>query len=676
MTSIAVVQARLGSSRMPGKVMRRVGGHVLIDLLLRRLILAETIDEVVLATTEATVDDKLAAHVTSLGFRVVRGSEDDVLSRYVKALDATGADVVVRITGDCPLIMPELVDKAVRCFALARVDYLSNLSPPTYPDGLDVEVFYANALRRAAAEAFEAYDREHVTSFLRREERFSRANIEGERDLSRLRLTVDEPADLPVIEAVLAAFAPDTQFGVDALTALIDRAPEIFLANAHINRNEGARMGRGQKLWKRAKRVIPGGNMLLSKRAEMFLPEHWPAYFDRARGCTIWDLDGNELLDMGLMGIGTNTLGYGHAEVDEAVLQAVAKGNLSTLNCPEEVELAERLVAMDPFADMVRFARSGGEANSIAIRIARAAAGRDGVAVCGYHGWHDWYLSANLGDKENLAGHLLPGLNPNGVPRSLRDSAFPFLYNDFGHLQDLINTREIGVIKMEVFRNVEPQNDFLRHVREIATAKGIVLIFDECSSGFRETFGGLYKKYGIQPDMAVYGKTLGNGYAITAVVGARAVMEAAQSTFISSTFWTERIGPAAAVKALEVIEREESWERITETGRIYRRMLQALADRHSLEIAISGLPAMGNYSIAGENSAECKTFITQELLKHGILASTGFYPSLAHTQAHLDRLFETLDPIFAKIVEARAAGTPVGTLLDGPVCHTGFKRLN
>ena len=377
------------------------------------------------------------------------------------------------------------------------------------------------------------------------------------------------------------------------------------------------------------------------------------------------------------MAIGTNTLGYSHPDVDKAVMSVVAKGNMSTLNCPEEVLLAERLIEISsPWGEMVRFARSGGEANAIAIRIARAASGRDGVAVCGYHGWHDWYLSANLGDSENLAGHLLPGLNPAGVPRSLGASTFPFMYNDLARLEELIATKSIGVIKMEVYRNIEPQDNFLQKVRDLATRNGIVLVFDECTSGFRETFGGLYKKYGVEPDMAVYGKTLGNGYAITAVVGSRDVMEAAQSTFISSTFWTERIGPAAALATLDVMEREKSWEVITETGRVWQRRLQQTADEAALPISISGLPSLSTYSVLGDDSAECKTYITQELLKRGILAGTGLYASIAHQPAHLDELFSELAVIFAKITDTRAAGKTVAGLLDGPVCHTGFRRLN
>ena len=375
------------------------------------------------------------------------------------------------------------------------------------------------------------------------------------------------------------------------------------------------------------------------------------------------------------MGIGTNTLGYGHPEVDEAVMKTVQAGNMSTLNCPEEVYLAERLIELHPWADMARFARSGGEANAVAIRIARAASGKDKVAICGYHGWHDWYLSANLGDDESLAGHLLPGLDPKGVPQNLRDTVFPFSYNNFGGLENLVNRYDIGVIKMEVVRNMGPEDNFLQKVRKLATDRGIVLIFDECTSGFRETFGGLHKKYGVEPDMAMFGKALGNGYAITATIGRKEVMEAAQSTFISSTFWTERIGPTAALKTLEVMEREKSWECISKTGLEIRQRWQALAQKYELELYHWGLPALTGFTIKNESSREYKTLITQEMLMKGYLAGTSVYVCTEHTHDVLEGFFDALDPIFGLIKECEL-GRDVNALLRGPVCHDGFKRLN
>lgn len=675
MKVVAIVQARMGSTRLPNKVMKPIGGVPMIELLLARLARANQLDQIVVATADDPRNQPLADHVRRLGYHCHLGSETDVLDRYTDAARQAGADVVVRITGDCPLVDPALVDQVIMRFKSSKVDYLSNISPPTYPDGLDVEVFTFAALETAWKETRKPFDREHVTPYLREQDRFMQASLNNSEDLSDLRWTVDEAADFEVIEKVFQHFSPDTAFTWQQVLQLQRTQPAIFQANQHLIRNEGAIMGTGQKLWKRAKQVIPGGNMLLSKRAEMFLPEQWPAYFSKAKGCKVWDLDGNEYTDMFIMGIGTNILGYGHQEVDDAVRKTIDAGNMSTFNCPEEVYLAEKLIELHPWAHMARLARSGGEANAVAIRIARAATGKDNVAICGYHGWHDWYLSANLGDDKNLAGHLLPGLAPNGVPQNLRGTVFPFNYNNYAELEALVNAHDIGVIKMEVVRNMGPEDNFLHKVRKLATARGIVLIFDECTSGFRETFGGLHKKYGVEPDMAMFGKALGNGYGITATIGKREVMEAAQTTFISSTFWTERIGPTAALKTLEVMERVKSWDTITQTGLNIRHGWQQLADKHGLNIDHWGLPALTGFTFQSPNALAYKTLITQEMLAKGYLAGNSVYVCTEHTPEVVKGFFESLDPVFGLIKECEE-GRDVMSLLKGPVCHGGFKRLN
>jgi glutamate-1-semialdehyde 2,1-aminomutase len=675
MKTVAIVQARMGSQRFPEKVMKPIRGTPLIEILLLRLARAKQIDGIVLATSQERENGPLAEHVQQLGHVVYRGSENDVLDRYYHAATLAGADIVVRITGDCPLVDPELVDSVIGAFRAGDVDYASNTDPPTYPDGLDVEVFSFVALEAAWKEAKRPSEREHVTPYLRESGKFRTLKLRHDEDFSGERWTVDEPVDFEVVDAVFGHFHPRTDFGWREVLELRRARPELFAANRRLIRNEGASMSTGQKLWRRAKRLIPGGNMLLSKRAEMFLPEQWPAYFSRAKGCKVWDLDGREYVDMCIMGIGTNTLGYGQPEVDDAVRAAIDAGNMSTLNCPEEVYLAERLLEMHPWAHMARFARAGGEADAIAVRIARAASGRDKVAICGYHGWHDWYLAANLGDDRSLAGHLLPGLEPNGVPKNLRGSALPFNYNRFDELEALVSAHDIGVIMMEVSRNEGPVNGFLEKVRRLATQRGIVLIFDECTSGFRQTYGGLHKLYGVEPDMAMFGKALGNGYAITATIGRREVMEAAQSSFISSTFWTERIGPVAALKTLEVMERSRSWEAITAIGKVIAERWQGLAARHGLSISVSGLPALTGFTFNSPRHLEYKTLLTQEMLGRGYLAGTGVYVCTEHTSDVVDGFFSALDPVFALIKECES-GRDVRPLLKGPVCHSGFKRLN
>jgi glutamate-1-semialdehyde 2,1-aminomutase len=673
--TVAIVQARIGSTRLPNKVMSLLNGVPMIALLLARLSKAKNIDQIVLATSDDPKNQPLVEHVKALGYGIFQGSENDVLARFVQAARKYDADLVVRITGDCPLVDPEIVDACVAGFLEKGVDYFSNTLPPSFPDGLDVEVFSRTALEAANTESTSSYDHEHVTPFLRNSPSFTKTGLENSEDLSSLRWTVDELSDLHVVEKVFQHFAPSIHFGWREVLNLQKSHPELFQENSNLKRNEGAILGAGQKLWKRAKNIIPGGNMLLSKRAEMFLPDKWPAYFSKSKNCRVWDLDGREFIDMSIMGIGTNTLGYGHPEVDAAVREVIDKGNMSTLNCPEEVHLAERLIELHPWAEMARFARSGGEANAIAIRIARAASGRDKVAVCGYHGWHDWYLSANLADDKNLDGHLLPGLEPNGVPRNLKGTVFPFNYNRIDELVNLVRDHDIGVIKMEVSRNKGPEDGFLQKVRELATREKMVLIFDECTSGFRQTFGGLHKLYGVEPDMAMFGKALGNGYAITATIGRREVMEAAQSTFISSTFWTERIGPAAALKTLEVMERERSWEKITQIGETIRAGWSTLAGKYGLEIEHFGLPALAGFSFKSPKRLEFKTLVTQEMLKKGYLASNAVYACTAHTPEILSGYFDALDPVFAMVADCEN-GAIIEDMLEGPVCHAGFARLN
>ena len=430
----------------------------------------------------------------------------------------------------------------------------------------------------------------------------------------------------------------------------------------------------GTDLWRHAKTRIPGGSMLLSKRAEMMLPAGWPAYFDRTSGVSVWDLDGREFLDFGFMGIGTNILGYSHPKVDEAVRRTIDKGNLSTLNAPEEVWLADRLIELHPWADMVRYARSGGEACAIAVRIARAASGRDKVAFCGYHGWHDWYLAANLGTDDSLDGHLLPGLEPKGVPRALAGTSIPFRFNDLEGLRTILeNDPEVGTIYMEVQRSAPPAPGFLEGVRDLATKHGAVLIFDECTSGFRRTLGGLHLHYGVEPDLATFGKTLGNGYAITAVIGREQVMQAAQTTFISSTFWTERIGPTAALAALDVMQEEDAPARVHAIGEDMQRRWNTVAADAGLTLTMGELPALSTYTIDGRDPLLVKTYLTSRLLDEGFLGGPVFYASIAHTPELTDRYADALGPILREIAEVDDAEL-AARLPNGPA-QSGFARL-
>ena len=668
---VAVVQARLGSKRFPKKVLSLVNDKIALEVLIARLKRAHTIHQIVLAIPVGSENDELLTIAKNLNIECVRGSENDVLDRFYLAAKSQSPDFVVRITADCPLIDPTTVDQVVNLCIQNKLKYAS--TDETFPDGLDVEVANFQTLEEAWSTSSESYDREHVMPFVRKLAGEEKRTISSVVDHSQIRVTLDEPEDLVVIQGVCSYFGR-IDFTYEELSQLILDSPHIFFANSHLIRNEGATMTSGEKLWRRAKKVIPGGNMLLSKRTEQHLQKGWPSYFSRAKGCRVWDLDGNEFIDAGLFGIGTNILGFGHPKVDEAVMKVVQSGNMSTLNCPEEVYLAERLVAMHPWAGMVRLTRSGGEACAVAARIGRAFSGKSTVAFCGYHGWHDWYLAANLAEDAALDGHLLPGLNPAGVPRGLAGSAKPFAYNDREALFKILEEGDVGVIFMEVRRGSEPDPGFLEGVRALATQYGAVLIFDECTSGFRKTFGGLHLDYGVEPDIATFGKTLGNGYAINAIVGRTEVMQAAQDTFISSTFWTERIGPSAALATLEVMEAEDAPARINEIGLRVKDLWESIGREVGLNVITAGVPSIGTYSIEGFDPIVAKTYVTQEMLKRGFIAGNALYASIEHTDEILDRYRSNMLEVFRSISNSGGTDELERRLDNGPA-QSGFQRL-
>jgi len=432
----------------------------------------------------------------------------------------------------------------------------------------------------------------------------------------------------------------------------------------------------GVMLWHESARLIPGGNGLLSKRPDRYAPDIWPTYFSKSSGVEVVDLDGNLFIDMAQMGIGTAILGYANTELTEAVVSAARKGVNCTLNAPEEVYLAERLLELNPFAGGVKFARSGGEAMAMAVRIARATSGRSKVAFSGYHGWMDWYLAANLETKNNLSQHLLPGLTPLGIPVGLAGSAIPFTYNDVDDFKKAISEHpDIGVICIEGARYDFPNIDFLSEITKIAKKNGIVVISDEITSGWRMTDGGVYKLNGFEPDIVVYAKALGGGYAISAVVGRKEVMDFAQETFISSTMWTERIGFVAALKTIDILTANKVWEHLIEIGTKIGDGWKRLADSHGIDLEITEFKPLISFKLKyGDENNQIMTLFTQEMLKRGYLAASSIYVSMAHSVDIVDRYLQSVDEVFAIIRKAIDAEN-VKNLLETAPRSDAFVRL-
>jgi len=430
----------------------------------------------------------------------------------------------------------------------------------------------------------------------------------------------------------------------------------------------------GQKLWKKAKTIIPSGNQLLSKRSELFLPDLWPSYYRKAKGCEIWDLDDNHYFDFAGMGVTACVLGYADDDVDGAVKKAIDYGSMGTLNSFEEVELAQKLIELHSWAEMVRFARTGGEACAIAIRIARAASGKDHIAFCGYHGWHDWYLSANLTDGKNLNSQLLPGLDTKGVPKGLKGTTYPFFYNDIQSFNNVISNygQDIGVIIMEPQRGIPPKDDFLVKIREKADEKNMVLVFDEVSSGFHNNLGGIHLTLGVCPDIAVFAKAMGNGYPISAVIGRRQVMDVAQDTFISSTMWTERIGFVAALATIKKMEQESVQKILVDHGSRIKSGWRNISHQTGVKIDVVGLDSVPSFSFNYDNAIELLTYFNQEMLKRGFLANGSLAATFAYDKNIIEKYLKNVSEVFHQI---KSLDFDVAKKLEGRPKHTTFKRL-
>lgn len=441
----------------------------------------------------------------------------------------------------------------------------------------------------------------------------------------------------------------------------------------------GADESKCQRLYRQAKSLIPGGTQLLSKRPEMFAPDQWPAYYRETHGCEVVDLDGRRYVDMSYMGIGACLLGYNDPDVTRAVVDRVKAGAMCTLNNPEEVELAQLLLAIHPWAEKVRYARTGGEAMTVAVRIARAYTGRDAIAFCGYHGWHDWYLAANrttqAGD-DALGKHLLPGLSPNGVPRQLAGTALPFNYNNLDSLARIVEQEgsRLAAVVMETTRHSDPTPGFLEGVRELCDGVGAALVFDEISIGWRLTLGGAHLRFGVQPDIAVFAKAIGNGHPMAAILGRADVMQAAQGSFISSTYWTEGVDPVAALATIHKMQRIDVPGHVATIGTRLREGLRRIAARESVPLKLSGYPALTYFGFDHPDALALQTLLTVRMLGHGFLAGAGFYPSLTHTPQHVDQYLAVAEEVFQELGQAVRQGDVVRRI-GGPIRHGGFSRL-
>ena len=672
----------MGSTRFPGKVLADIEGEPMLLRIVRRVGRSQMIQQTVVATSDQKADDRIAELCAQRAISVFRGNEKDVLDRFYQAAKMFAADIVVRITGDCPFIDPEVVDRVIGGFRNEPCDYASNTIVCTYPDGLDTEVFSFAALEDAWRNGRRAADREHVTPYLRTSQRFRLRNVESElgRSLRHLRWTVDAPCDLEFARAVYSRFGGRDTFRWQDILQLIDREPALTRLNAGRVRNEGyyhsiagePKLPAGQReltasrnLIAKARALIPGASQTLSKGSTQYVQGVAPTFLSKGEGCHVWDVDGNRYIDYS-MGLGPIILGYGYPAVDEAVRRQLADGVTFSLPHHLEITVAERLVDMIPCAEMVRFGKNGSDATAGAVRLARAFTGRDRVLCCGYHGWQDWFIGTTSYSA--------------GVPESVRQLTATFDYNDIEGLKGLLSqyAGQVAAVILEPIGVIEPAPGFLQQVRELCSAEGSLLIFDEVITGFRLAQGGAQEYFGVLPDLSCFGKAMANGYPLSAIVGPRKIMKSFESTFFSFTFGGEALSLAAADATMQEIRRKSVIARLWEHGSNLMDGTNALAREFGLEKVVRciGLPPRTVMNFSDESNRESlliKSLFQQECLRRGILFSGAHNLSFSHTAEDIEytlRVYRTAMEIVAEAVKERN----VSELLDGPALEPVFRR--
>jgi glutamate-1-semialdehyde aminotransferase/spore coat polysaccharide biosynthesis protein SpsF (cytidylyltransferase family) len=680
MRVLAIIQARMGSTRLPNKVLADIAGKPMLWRVVERVRQSKTVEQIIVATTKKSNDDLIVRLCDEIGINYYRGSEEDVLDRYYQAAKIYSGEVIVRITADCPLIDPDVIDKLVQNFQKNDYDYISNTLRYTYPDGLDTEVFSFIGLEQAWREAKKPFAREHVTPYFRYSGKYRLYNVENEVNLSSYRWTVDEPADLELIRNIYNGLPDKEHFHMDDVLKLLKDKPELEMINANKISNEGfyrslyaqGEMGpaprltlsQSKKWFARSQKVIPGCAQTFSKSYTQYVQGVSPIFLERGKGCRAWDVDGNEYIDY-VQGLLPNILGYGCEEVNAAVTSQLADGHSFSLPHPLEVRLAERLTRLIPCAEMVRFGKNGSDATSGAIRAARAYTNRERIACCGYHGWQDWYIGVTT---RNL-----------GVPESVRNLTHTFPYNDLKALNNLFNEYpgEIAAVIMEPFNFVEPEQGYLQGVKDLAHRNGALVIFDEICTGFRFGLGGAQKRYGVIPDMACFGKAMANGFPLSCIVGSAVVMKIFEEIFFSFTFAGEVASMAASMKVIDILEETDALAQINEHGKILQNGFNAMAKQSGLA---DRLECIGNPSWAllkfrdtsGNESLFERSLFQQEAIKRKILLLTTHNVTAAHDDSAIEFTLEAYASIFKTLSDWLSEPNP-SSFLEGPMIQPVFR---
>ena len=678
----AIIQARMSSTRLPNKTLMNILGKPLLWHVLERIKKSKLIDKIVIATTFNPKDKAIVDFANNYNVEVFQGDENDVLDRFYNVARKIKTDTIVRITPDCPLICPEIIDKVISEYLKGGYDYVTNSLLYTYPDGCDVEVFSFEALEKAWKESKDPIEREHVTPYIRNSGRFKIKNVENENpvDPNEYKWSVDRIEDLKFVREVYKHLYKDGRiFTYKEIMALLEKYPEIKKINCETVTNEGyyrsflkskkvksrkISIKESLKLKEKAKELIPDCSQTFSKGPSQFVQGVAPVFLEKGRGCYVWDVDGNKYIDYA-MALGPIILGHNYPAVSSAVKEILKKGTTFTLPHRLEVELAELLCDIIPCAEMVRFGKNGSDATSGAVRVARAYTGRDKVVCCGYHGWHDWYIGTTTRNK--------------GVPQAVKSLTLTFEYNNIESLEKIFaeNKNQIACVIMEPVGVIEPQDNFLQKVKEITHKNGALLIFDEVVTGFRFSLGGAQEYFGVIPDIACFGKAMANGFPISAIVGKKEIMKLFEEVFFSFTFGGEIVSIAAAIATIKELKEKNVIRYLWERGRKLKDGYNVLVKEFGLEkyTQCIGYPPRTMITFKnekGEDWWELKSLFQQECIKRGILFTGNHNICFSHTNKDIDYTLKVYRTVL-EIIKDAIKKNKVKELLEGEPVKPVFR---
>lgn len=660
--SVAVVQARMTSTRLPGKVLADLAGRPVLAWICRAAAAIPGVAETVVATSTDPSDDPVATWCDSASVRCVRGPLDDVLHRFVLAAEATGASTVLRLTGDCPFLDPWLAGLVLALQTQTGCDFATNADGGTWPDGLDAEAIAVDALRAADAAATRRAEREHVTPYitarrLRFDIRSIACPIEGLQDH---RWTLDTPEDLDYLGRIAVHLPQERPPHLMEILAILERGDVVVRGRAP-QRNAGYGgvrpernapdpvFAESQRLYRRALETVPTASQTFSKSALQLPNSRAPLFLSHGRGGHVWDADGNEYVDL-VCALLSVSIGYRDPVVDAAIRSQLSRGISYSLPSRLECELAEKIVETVPCAEAVRFGKNGSDATSAAIRIARAYTGRARVIACGYHGWQDWYIGATSRDK--------------GVPDPVRQLTAMVPYNDLAALeaQYARYPNEIAAVIMEPVTFDPPEVGYLEGVRALTQKYGSVLVFDEVVTGYRLALGGAQEMLKVTPDLACIGKGLGNGMPLSAVVGRRELMREMEDIFYSGTFGGEALSLAAGNAVIDLMRREPVIEAYWARGNAIAKGIRMRIDVEGLQdaIALKGYDPWTLIAVKdarGQRKEAIRTLFIREMIAGGVLTLGSNNVCYRHSDADVDWILSAYDRALGTVARELATGS-------------------